>query len=50
MRRRRDRLLKRKADDAQVAGGWQILWQGHRPREDYEHFILVHKQQFDALF
>ena len=43
-------LLKHKADDAQVAGGWQILWQGHRPREDYEHFILVHKQQFDALF
>ena len=43
-------LLNRKADDAQVAGGWQILWQGHRPREDYEHFILVHKQQFDALF
>ena len=44
------RLLQLKAGDAQVAGGWQVLWQGHRPREDYEHFVLVHKQQFDALF
>lgn len=43
-------LLNTRADDAQVGAGWQILWQGHRPREDQEHFILIHKQQFDSLF
>ncbi|AUZ04256.2 hypothetical protein ADP71_04700 [Vitreoscilla sp. C1] len=29
---------------------WEVVWRGHRPREDYEHFVLLQKQQFEALF
>lgn len=39
-----------KAHDAQVSGDWQLVWQGHRPREDNEHFMLLQKQQFNTLF
>lgn len=40
----RYQLLNTQARDAQIPVGWQLLWQGHRPREDYEHFVLIHKQ------